>query len=78
MKLQLRQKLIQEGIMDGLQLYIQNKYNDLKNFIETDKIKEAIDTKNINNAINSKDAKVIKDIKDQNQGTTDASLPNVG
>lgn len=68
MKLKLRQKLIQEGIMDGLQLYIQNKYNDLKNFIETDKIKEQIEL----------NAKVPNNTEDNKEGTIDASLPNVG
>ena len=66
MKIFLRDKLIQEGIMDNLQLYIQNKYNNLKDFIELDKLKEKLiepnDTKD-----NTKD-----------QGNTDASLPNVG
>lgn len=71
MKLMLRKKLIQEGIMDGLQLYIQNKYNDLKNFIESDKLKEKIqDNLSTLNIKNPKES--------QNQGTNDASLPNVG
>lgn len=67
MKLMLRKKLIQEGIMDGLQLYIQNKYNDLKNFIELDKLKEKIQS-----------TEPTQQNQDQDQGTIDASLPNVG
>lgn len=71
MKLMLRKKLIQEGIMDGLQLYIQNKYNDLKNFIESDKLKEKIqDNLSTLNIKNPKES--------QNQGTNDASISNVG
>lgn len=71
MKLMLRKKLIQEGIMDGLQLYIQNKYNDLKNFIEADKLKEKIqDNLGTLNIKNQKES--------QNQGTNDASISNVG
>lgn len=71
MKLMLRKKLIQEGIMDGLQLYIQNKYNDLKNFIEADKLKEKIqDNLGTLNIKNPKES--------QNQGTNDASISNVG
>ena len=69
MKIFLRDKLIQEGIMDNLQLYIQNKYNNLKDFIELDKLKEKLIEPN-----DTKDN--TKDIKDQ--GNTDASLPNVG
>ena len=69
MKIFLRDKLIQEGIMDNLQLYIQNKYIDLKDFIELDKLKEKL--------IEPKDPKVINNIKEE-QGNTDASLPNVG
>lgn len=68
MKLMLRKKLIQEGIMDGLQLYIQNKYNDLKNFIEIDKLKEKIQTTQ----------QTQQTQQTQDQGTIDASLPNVG
>lgn len=72
MKLLLRKKLIQEGIMDGLQLYIQNKYNDLKNFIETDKLKEKIQD-------NFKNQKELPESQEsQSQGINDASLPNVG
>ena len=73
MKLMLRKKLIQEGIMDGLQLYIQNKYNDLKNFIETDKLKEKIQ-----DTLGTLDNKNPKESQTQDQGTIDASLPNVG
>lgn len=73
MKLMLRKKLIQEGIMDGLQLYIQNKYNDLKNFIETDKLKEKIQ-----DTLGTLDNKNPKELQTQDQGTIDASLPNVG
>lgn len=72
MKLLLRKKLIQEGIMDGLQLYIQNKYNDLKNFIEIDKLKEKIQD-NIKNSKESQESQ-----ESQSQGINDASLPNVG
>ena len=68
MKLMLRKKLIQEGIMDGLQLYIQNKYNDLKNFIELDKLKEKIQTPQQTQPTQ----------QTQDQGTIDASLPNMG
>ena len=66
MKIFLRDKLIQEGIMDNLQLYIQNKYNNLKDFIELDKLKEKLIEPN-----DTKDT-------DKDQGNTDASLPNVG
>ena len=69
MKIFLRDKLIQEGIMDNLQLYIQNKYNNLKDFIEIDKLKEKL--------IEPKEVKDIKEIV-KDQGNTDASLPNVG
>lgn len=71
MKLMLRKKLIQEGIMDGLQLYIQNKYNDLKNFIEIDKLKEKIQT-------TQQTQQNQQTQQTQDQGTIDASLPNVG
>ena len=75
MKLLLRKKLIQEGIMDGLQLYIQNKYNDLKNFIETDKLKEKIQ----DNFKNQKELPESQESQEsQSQGINDASLPNVG
>ena len=73
MKIFLRNKLIQEGIMDNLQLYIQNKYNNLKNFIELDKLKEKLIEPKDNTKDNNKDTKDTKD-----QGNTDASLPNVG
>ena len=73
MKIFLRNKLIQEGIMDNLQLYIQNKYNNLKDFIELDKLKEKLIEPKDNTKDNNKDTKDTKD-----QGNTDASLPNVG
>ena len=72
MKLMLRKKLIQEGIMDGLQLYIQNKYNDLKNFIEIDKLKEKIQ----NNIKNQKESPESPEL--HTQGINDASISNVG
>lgn len=74
MKLMLRKKLIQEGIMDGLQLYIQNKYNDLKNFIEIDKLKEKIQTPQQTQP--SQPTQTPQPTQDQ--GTIDASLPNLG
>lgn len=74
MKLMLRKKLIQEGIMDGLQLYIQNKYNDLKNFIELDKLKEKIQSTEP-----TQPTQQTQELQQsQHQGTIDASLPNVG
>lgn len=72
MKLLLRKKLIQEGIMDGLQLYIQNKYNDLKNFIEIDKLKEKIQ----DNIKNQKESPELPEL--HTQGINDASISNVG
>lgn len=74
MKLLLRKKLIQEGIMDGLQLYIQNKYNDLKNFIEIDKLKEKIQ----DTIKNQKESPELPELHSPSQGINDASLPNVG
>lgn len=73
MKLMLRKKLIQEGIIDGLQLYIQNKYNDLKNFIEADKLKEKIQDTNIKNQKESQESP-----ESHPQGINDASISNVG